>query len=299
MFLFLLKKSEVSFLKVLIIYFSQSGNTEKIAKKIQNGIVKSGNDCDLAKIKEANLKSLSDYDLIGIGTPTFFYREPINVKLFISRIDNLNGKHFFLFATHGSLIGNTFYYMNEELTKKGYTVIGIFDSYGYSSIQFYPEPMHTEGHPDEIELREAEQFGENICDRSLKVQNGETSLIPKFELISKTWWTRQSKQLTLEVLRKISPKFKINLDKCTKGLTCQEACPTNAIDIEVDPPEIQKEGCISCWYCEKACPEGAIEADWSMMEKASKSNLLGYIDALREAEKQGKFRAYVDYKNIK
>ena len=84
-----------------------------------------------------------------------------------------------------------------------------------------------------------------------------------------------------------------------KRLTCQEACPTNAIDVEVDPPDIQKEGCIFCWYCEKACPEGAIEADWSMMEKGSKSNLIGYIVALREAENQGKFRPYVDYKNIK
>ena len=286
-------------MKVLIIYFSQTGNTKKIAETIKKGILKSDNTCEIAQIKEVNIDKLENYDLIGIGTPTFFYREPINVKNFIQDLKGTKGKHCFLFCTHGSLIGNTFYYMNEELTKKGYTVIGTFDSYGYSSIQFYPEVMHTHGHPDDIELKEAEEFGENICDRSLKVQNGETSLIPKFELISKTWWARQSKQLTLEVLRKISPKFKINVDKCTKCLTCQEACPTNAIDVEVDPPEIQKEGCISCWYCEKACPEGAIEADWSMMEKASKSNLLGYIEALKQAESEGKFRPYVDYENIK
>ena len=104
--------NEVYVLKVLIIYFSQSGSTEKIAKMIQNGIIKSGNDCDLEKIKNVNLKSLEDYDLIGIGTPTFFYREPVNVKLFISRLGNLNGKHCFIFATHGSIIGNTFYYMD-------------------------------------------------------------------------------------------------------------------------------------------------------------------------------------------
>ena len=80
---------------------------------------------------------------------------------------------------------------------------------------------------------------------------------------------------------------------------CQQSCPTNAIDVEANPPEIQKEGCISCWYCEKVCPEGAIEADWSMMERASRSNLIGYIEALKEAESQGKFRPYIDYQNIK
>ena len=289
----------MSNLKVLIIYFSQTGSTKKIAETIKTGILKSGNTCETEQIKELDIDKLENYGLIGIGTPTFFYREPTNVKNFIQGLKELKGKHCFLFCTHGSLIGNTFYYMNEELTKKGYTVIGTFDCYGYSSIQFYPEVMHTHGHPDDIELREAEEFGENICDISIKIQKGETSLIPEFEFISKTWWARQSKQLTLDMLRKVTPKFKINVDKCTKCLTCQEACPTNAIDVEVDPPEIQKEGCISCWYCEKACPEGAIEADWSMMEKASKSNLLGYIDALREAEEQGKFRPYVDYENIK
>ena len=289
---------EVSNVQVLIIHFSQTGNTEKIAETIKKGILKSGNTCEIAQIKRVDVNILENYDLIGIGTPTFFYREPINVKIFIQILKETKGKHCFIFCTHGSLIGNTFYYMNEELTKKGFTTIGTFDCYGYSSLQFYPEPMHTEGHPDEIELKEAEEFGENICDRSLKIQNGETSLIPKFELILKTWWARQSKQLTLEVFRRISPKFKINVDECTKCLTCQENCPTDAIDVEANPPEIQKEGCIFCWNCEKVCPEGAIEADWSLMRKGSKANLVGYIEALKEAESQGKFRPYVDYKNI-
>lgn len=285
-------------MKVLIIYFSQTGNTKKIAETIKEGILKSGNICDIAQIKNMDVNLLEKYDLIGIGTPTFFYREPRNVNKFIQDLKDTKEKPCFIFCTHGSLIGNTFYYMSDELTKKGFIIIGSFDSYGYTSLQFYPEPMHTEGHPDEIELREAKEFGEQICDISLRIQKGESSLLPQFERISDTWWSRQSDQLTLRILRQISPKFKINEDLCTQCLTCQENCPVNAINIEANPPEIQKEGCIFCWYCEKACPQGAIEADWNFMIKGSKDNLPRYIDALKEAEKQGKFRAYVDYKNI-
>ena len=285
-------------MKVLIIYFSQSGNTEKIAKKIQNGIVKSGYDCDLEKIKEVNLKSFIDYDLIGIGTPTFFFREPINVKLFISRIDDLNGKHCFIFATHGSVIGNIFYYMDEQLRKKGLQIIGTFDSYGDSSMKVYPQPMHTAGHPDEIEIREAEEFGETICERSLKIHEGDLSLIPKFELIENTWWKKQSDMSTPDILRQISPKFIINEEQCTKCLTCQENCPVDAIDINANPPEIQKEPCIFCYHCEIICPEGAIEADWSRAKKLFRGNLKRYIKELEDAEKQGKFRPYVDYRKI-
>lgn len=285
-------------LNVLIIFFSQTGGTEKIAKKIREGIVNAGNTCEIIKMKGVNSSDLSKYDLIGIGAPTFYFREPVNVRNFIEAMDKVEGKHSFLFCTHGSIIGNTFYYLSEELTKKGYLVMGLFDSYSESSIQYYPKIMHTLNHPDDIEIEEAVQFGENICDISSRIQNGDKSLIPKFDLIEDTWWARDSKILTLDLLRQIHPKFKIDIEKCTLCLSCQENCPADAINVESDPPEIQNEGCIFCCYCEKSCPEGAIIADWKRMKTAAPGNLKKYISALKEAENQGKFRPYVDYENI-
>ena len=99
-------------------------------------------------------------------------------------------------------------------------------------------------------------------------------------------------------MRRIFPKFEINEDKCTKCLTCQENCPTNAIDVEAKPPEIQKESCLFCGYCEKTCPEGAIETDWKLMRAGSKGNLKSYVQELKKAEEQAKFRPYVDYEKI-
>jgi formate hydrogenlyase subunit 6/NADH:ubiquinone oxidoreductase subunit I len=68
--------------------------------------------------------------------------------------------------------------------------------------------------------------------------------------------------------------------------------------MEVDPPEIQKEGCIFCLYCEKACPEGAIEGDWTLIKKVTRGNLEKYVAALKEAEMEGKFRPHLDYEKI-
>ena len=283
---------------VLIIFFSQTGGTKKIAEKIIEGIKKSGNDCDIVGIKQASSKDLNKYKLIGIGAPTFYFREPVNVQNFIQEMEEVNGKHSFLFCTHGSIIGNTFYHMSEGLSKKGYLVIGTFDSFSESFIQYYPKIMHTSNHPDEIEVNEATNYGESICDISLRIHKGESSLIPKFELIEDTWWAKSSKALTLDLLRKFNPKFEINIDKCTKCLTCQENCPADAINVEVDPPEIQIEGCIYCLYCEKSCPEEAIVADWDPMRVRARGNLKWYVSALKEAETQGKFRPYVDYEDI-
>ncbi|MFX1450920.1 MAG: EFR1 family ferrodoxin [Promethearchaeota archaeon] len=285
-------------MKVVMIYFSQTGGTEKITKRIQEGILESGNECEIIPMNDARNKKLNSFDIIGIGCPTFYYREPRNVKTFIQNLEKSDGTHSFIYCTHGSIIGNTFYFMAEELNKKGYLVINSFDSYSDSSIQFYPQPMHTARHPDEIELKEANEFGQKICALSLRILEGEKELIPKFELIENTWWARDSKIATPEALRQITPKFEINIDKCTKCLTCQDNCPVEAIDIEVDPPEIQKDGCIFCWYCEKLCPEKAIEANWSLPRKIFKGNLKKYMKELKKAEEQGKFRPYVDYEKI-
>jgi len=285
-------------MKVSIICFSQTGGTEKIARMIQKGIIKGGDECELVGMKDADAKKVSEVDLIGIGCPTFFYREPGNVTKFIDELDENPGKHCFLFCTHGSQIGNTFYFMSEGLKKRGYLVIGSYDSYSDSSIQFYPEVMHTAHHPDDIELEEAKKFGEEICGVSTSVQQGKSELLPRFELIEDTWWAQQTKMLTPELLREISPAFQINTDKCVQCLTCQDNCPGNVINVQAEPPEIQNEGCVFCWYCEKACPEGATEADWTDMRRNSCYNLQRYVEILKEAEKEGKFRPYVDYEKI-
>ena len=39
-------------------------------------------------------------------------------------------------------------------------------------------PYYTAGHPDEIDLREAEEFGREMVERSRRISAGETKLIP-------------------------------------------------------------------------------------------------------------------------
>ena len=292
------QKDGKTIMDALIIYFSQTGGTEEVAKIIHSGIMSSGNNCELVRMKDKKARNLKSFDLIGIGCPTFFYRECRNISQFINEMNENGGKHCFIFCTHGSQIGNTFYYMSEGLKKKGYVVIGSYDSYADSSIQFYPKIMHTAHHPDNTELEEAKKFGVNICNLSLRIQKGGPDLLPQFELVEDTWWAKDSNLLTPEILRKISPKFTINVEKCTQCLTCQDNCPGNAINVEKDPPEIQNDGCISCWYCEKGCPEDAIEADWTGMREAARPNLKKYIEILKEAEREGKFRPHVDYEKI-
>jgi hypothetical protein len=90
--------------KCIIIYFSQTGNTEKIAKAIQTGLKSITGHCDILTLKEANPKRLYDYDLIGLGSLVII-KEPPNVSAFINSLRFVGGRHAFSFCTHGAMQG--------------------------------------------------------------------------------------------------------------------------------------------------------------------------------------------------
>ena len=55
-------------MKILITYFSQTGNTEKIAKAIHE-VSSKNHESTLKKLKKVKIEELEDYDLVFIGSP--------------------------------------------------------------------------------------------------------------------------------------------------------------------------------------------------------------------------------------
>jgi flavodoxin len=70
-------------MKTLVIYDSQYGNTEQIAKAIGGGI---GGEVKVVKVGEANVDELATYDLIAIGSPTQGGRYTMAMKAFLEKI---------------------------------------------------------------------------------------------------------------------------------------------------------------------------------------------------------------------
>ena len=58
--------------KLLIIYHSQSGNTEAMAKAVYEGALSSGATAILKKAAEATSNDLLDCDAVAFGTPNYF-----------------------------------------------------------------------------------------------------------------------------------------------------------------------------------------------------------------------------------
>ena len=74
-------------MKVLIVYATKYGNTEKVAKLIAEGITSvEGNVAVVNNVKDVNLKKEVSYDLVLIGSPNHFGRHIGSIKKFINKL---------------------------------------------------------------------------------------------------------------------------------------------------------------------------------------------------------------------
>ncbi len=166
-------------LKAAIVYYSATGNTAKVAKAIQRGVKQAG-PCDLLKIKNANSKKIAQYDVIGIGAPIWFFREPANLKVFLHQLPPMDGKLCFLFCVHGSEPVGFFASLADSVLKKNFTIIGWNDWFGsVYQVLHMPKPYMTDGHPDAVDLAGAEAFGEEMADRARRITGGEKNVAPE------------------------------------------------------------------------------------------------------------------------
>lgn len=278
--------------KALVIYFSQTGNTRKIAECIHDGIIDVIGQCDITTMNDVDVKFLPDYDLVGIGCPVFYLQEPFNVRYFIDSLPELRKQHWFIFCTHGNIMGNIFPLMQKRLIGKGATVIGFHNSYAGITVPFHPSPSFTTGHPDSYDLEQAKAFGREIAKRSPQITNPDSDLIPAPPPVSSEE-VQQSYMLTPEYLGQIAPKLNIDMEKCTQCHICESNCPVQGIDIEANPPRIQTP-CIYCWRCVNVCPTLAINANWGYLVSTIPAYYARFRKMLDEAAAHGKFRWLID-----
>jgi multimeric flavodoxin WrbA len=71
-------------MNAVIIYWSKTGNTEKVARAIQEGLKNAGTNFSLLRVEDAEEVDFYDYDLVCIGFPTHQWRPAKPVEKFLS-----------------------------------------------------------------------------------------------------------------------------------------------------------------------------------------------------------------------
>jgi flavodoxin len=147
-------------MNALVVYYSKSGNTEKLAFAVGTGIgVKP------RRIEEITPSGISGYDLIVFGSPVHGSKPAAPMMDFISRLPRMDGKKAAVFCTK-SLFGDktTLAAMQQALEAKGMKVLGGIYAIGWSRFvgNFGPRIFHR-GHPSAEELKRAEEWGKAVA----------------------------------------------------------------------------------------------------------------------------------------
>ena len=146
-------------MKSLVVYYSESGNTEKVAKAIALAIAG-----DIKRVEETKPEELANYDLIFIGTPVHGSRPAQKIEDFLDELPELSGKKAAAFCTL-HLFGDetTFQIIKEKLEKKGIIFIDGFSCLGWSRLvgNFGPR-IFNKGCPNSEDLRKAIEFAKRV-----------------------------------------------------------------------------------------------------------------------------------------
>ena len=78
--------------KALVIYWSATGNTKKVANAIQKALVSERVKPVVKKVDEAVEEELYQYDLIFLGTPSYQFLPPEPVQRFVKHKMKLHGE---------------------------------------------------------------------------------------------------------------------------------------------------------------------------------------------------------------
>jgi len=248
-------------LKTLVVYFSQTGNTEQVAEAIAEGLSRGGaGPIDVRPIREVGPSDWLAYQALGLGTPVFYYHEPPNVRDWIKALAaSAEPIPVFTFNTNGGNPCNTLRRMQKFLAKRGGRVLDSFECFGYDTYPIYLKSFRKWGHPDADDLAGASAFGEAFAGKARRFLAGEPVGETTYDFVGGRLF-RLSWICRKPVLDRFFPKLNLVADLCTRCGACARACPTGNILLQPDPLFLNE--CIHCYLCERICPENAIRCDW-------------------------------------
>ena len=100
--------------KALIVYWSATGNTEKVAFAIRDGLIEAGVNVNIVKTRGNEILEFNEYDLISVGFPIYscflpeimdkflkgIYQKYYREKRIILGAPKIPGKHALIFCTY-------------------------------------------------------------------------------------------------------------------------------------------------------------------------------------------------------
>mgnify|MGYP000867471555 CR=1 FL=1 len=246
--------------KVLIVYYSQTGHTQRYARLIRCLLKGKNITVDEREFQETDQRILPTYDLVFVGTPVFYYDTPSNVVEWLEKIPSIQGTPVAAFVSFGGPEGNQHNascHILKIMTNRGGVPVG---RDAFRSVPSYPTPRWDSANqrsgqhlPDAATFDQVRRFVLNTLGR---ISRGETisigydvALRGVLRMLPLVWMNK-----------KVINKHTVDVQKCIGCGTCVRTCPTKAID--PFQPIVCRDKCLACFGCLNNCPADAVVMEY-------------------------------------
>ena len=231
----------------------------QVANAIAAGLRSVGHVVDLYNLREEQPPDLGDYDLLGIGSPVYYYRLPFNVIDYLQTLPQLEGMPAFSFLVYGSHSFDAMNSLQQTLAQRGTKNAGYFQSHGeaYFLGHLREGYLFCPDHPSPNELERATAFGVAVARRVVEGNFAQAKEEPKPPLVYRIERGLTSRWLVEHVYSRL---FRVDPNRCTACGLCMDTCPTKNIERDKRGHPLWGRNCLYCLSCEMNCPEDAISS---------------------------------------
>lgn len=283
--------------KVVIYYFSGTGNAKNTAFWISDEVTKKDIEVEVINISllsHHHLKKLEEYTLVGFISPTHGFNFPKIMQSFIYNFPKVNNCDAFIINTRGGtrffnlclpgLSGILHYWASTLLIMKGFTITGL-----------YPVDLPSNWislHPSlrEKNIKLIYQHTEpKVRQFAVDILNGKKRFRALYDIIQDVLVSPVALGYMFCGKYFFAKSFIASLD-CNDCDLCINSCPVNAIK-KIDGRMFWTHRCESCMKCMNSCPNKAIQTAHgfttviSLMTLAGVSYVINQVLSLTEFTK--------------
>lgn len=150
--------------KVLVVYDSRTGNTEKMAKLVAEGVGEAGAQALVKRVDDAKVEDLADADAVIIGSPTYFGLPSAKLKKFLDDSLKVRGKL-------ENKVGAAFSSSAHPAGGRETTILAILQAMLVHGMVVCGDPLRAGGHygaaatgsPDNRAVRECKALGHRVA----------------------------------------------------------------------------------------------------------------------------------------